>query len=320
MARKKRGQPVHGWVNIDKTLGKTSTQAVGIVRRAFDAQKAGHSGTLDPLATGVLPIALGEATKTIPFVMDGAKSYRFTVRWGEAKDTDDGEGSVIATSDHRPDRAAIEAALPQFTGVVKQVPPRYSAIKIDGQRAYDLARADEAVDMVARPVRIDALSLVAVADDDHAEFALDCGKGTYVRSLARDLAIALKTVGHVSALRRTRSGPFTDCDAISLAEFEQTGHMSAQDVLEGSPSTIEFAKFLHPVVSALDDIPALNMTESEAARLRHGQPVPVLRTDNCQQIDGLSDNADLCALLDGEVIALLRLKGRMALPVRVLNL
>ena len=320
MARKRRGQPVHGWVNIDKTLGKTSTQAVGIVRRAFDAQKAGHGGTLDPLATGVLPIALGEATKTIPFVMDGAKSYRFTVRWGEATDTDDGEGEVIATSDQRPDRTAIEAVLSRFTGTIDQVPPRYSAIKIDGQRAYDLARADKAVEMTAREVRVDKLSLIATPDSNHAEFALDCGKGTYVRSLARDIAVALGTVGSVSALRRTRSGPFTDCDAISLAKFEQTRHMSAQDGSEGLPPPIDFANFLHPVVSALDDIPALNVTESEAARLRHGQPVPVLRTDNCQQIDGLTDDADLCALLDGEVIALLRLKGRMAQPVRVLNL
>lgn len=320
MARKRRGRPVHGWVNVNKPVGVTSTQVVGIVRRAFDAQKAGHAGTLDPLASGVLPLALGEATKTIPFVMDGRKTYRFTVRWGEARDTDDREGVVTATSDVRPSAEDVAAVLPRFVGAIDQTPPIYSAIKIDGKRAYDLARSNEDVAMKSRRVTVHALNLCATRDGDHTEFELDCGKGTYVRSLARDLAKALGTVGHVAALHRVRSGPFTDCDAIPLEKLGKPRHMSAQDDGEALPTAIECAEFLQPVSAALDDIPALTVTESEAARIRNGQPVPVLRTDNRQQIDGLSDDADLCALLDGQVIALLRLKGQLAQPVRVFNL
>ncbi|MCY4395406.1 MAG: tRNA pseudouridine(55) synthase TruB [Rhodospirillaceae bacterium] len=320
MARRRRGRPVHGWVNVDKPVGMGSTRAVGIVRRAFDAQKAGHAGTLDPLASGVLPIALGEATKTVPFVMDGRKSYRFTVRWGEARNTDDAEGTVVATCDRRPAGAEIACALPAFLGKIAQTPPQFSAVKVDGERAYRLARSGESVDLAARRVVIDRLELIEIVDADHAVFDLDCGKGAYVRSLARDLAVALGTVGHVSRLRRTRNGPFRDCDAIPLEKLPTPRHMGAQDGGDAPSPAIDSAALLQPVAKALDDIPALDVTESEAARIRNGQPVPVLRTGNRQRIDGLPDNAPLCALLNGEAIALMRLNGRSAQPVRVFNL
>ena len=314
MARSRRGRPVHGWINIDKPVGLGSTRAVGIVRRAFDARKAGHAGTLDPLASGVLPIALGEATKTVPFVMDGRKSYRFTVRWGEARDTDDSEGAVVATCDRRPGEAEIGRVLPAFVGEIMQTPPHFSAVRVDGRRAYRLARAGAPAELPARPVVVDRLALVETPDADCAVFEMDCRKGVYVRSVARDLALRLETVGHVSGLRRTRNGPFRDCDAIPLENLPQPPHMGAQD----GGAAVDGAALLQPVARALDDIPALDVTESEAVRIRNGQPVPVLRSG--RRIDGLPDNAALCALLNGEAIALMRLKGRSAQPVRVFNL
>ncbi len=207
-ARKPQKQDVHGWVIIDKPVGMTSTFAVSVVKRLFCAKRAGHAGTLDPLASGCLPIALGEATKTVPFVMEGRKSYRFTVRWGEQRDTDDAEGRVIETSPQRPDAAAIAALLPRFLGTIAQVPPRFSAVKIEGERAYDLARDGEAVELEPRPVTIYRLVLVETPDADHALFEAECGKGAYVRGLARDMGRALACWGHVSALRRTAVGPF----------------------------------------------------------------------------------------------------------------
>ncbi len=320
MAGRRRGRPVHGWVNIDKPVGIGSTRTVGIVRRAFDAQKAGHAGTLDPLASGVLPVALGEATKTVPFVMDGRKSYRFTVRWGEARDTDDSEGAVVATSGRRPTEAGIVRVLPSFVGEIAQAPPQFSAVKVDGERAYRLARSGKAVELAHRQVVIDRLALVDTVDADHAVFEMDCRKGAYVRSVARDLAVSLGTVGHVSGLRRTCNGPFRDCDAIPLENLQPPRHMGAQDGDGPGLPAIDCAALLQPVAKALDDIPALDVTESEAARIRNGQPVPVLRTGNRQRIDGLPDNAHLCALLNGEAIALMRLNGRLAQPVRVFNL
>ena len=319
MARRRRGQPVHGWINLDKPVGIGSTRAVGLVRRAFDARKAGHAGTLDPLASGVLPIALGEATKTVPFVVDGRKSYRFTVRWGEARNTDDSDGTIVETCDRRPAESEIQRVLPSFLGEIAQTPPQFSAVKVKGERAYRLARSGASVDLPARPVVIDRLALVDIVDADHAVFEMDCRKGAYVRSVARDLALALSTVGHVSGLRRTRNGPFRDCDAIPLEKLAQPRHMGAQDGGAGLPA-IDCAALLQPVARALDDIPALDVTESEAARIRDGQPVPVLRTGNRRRIDGLPDNAALCALLNGEAIALMRLNGRSAQPVRVFNL
>ena len=226
--RKREKRNVDGWLILDKPVGMTSTHAVSVVKRAFAAKKAGHAGTLDPLATGVLPIALGEATKTVPFVMDGRKSYRFTVRWGIETDTDDAEGQAIASSEGRPDMDAVRAALPRFTGTIMQTPPKFSAVKIAGERAYDLAREGEAVSLEPRPVEIDRFDLVRVVDGDHAEFAAECGKGTYVRALARDLGRALGTCGHVVALRRTAVGPFTEQGAASLAELQQVGEAGAR--------------------------------------------------------------------------------------------
>ena len=258
--RRKRGRPVHGWVVLDKPLGMGSTKAVAAVRRLMDAQKAGHAGTLDPLATGVLPIALGEATKTVPFLMDAPKRYAFTVRWGEHRETLDAEGAVLATSDVRPGRADIEPVLGRFLGTIQQVPPKYSAIKIDGRRAYDLARAGEAVAMKTRTVRIDALSLVA-CDADSASFRVDCGKGTYVRSLARDIAQALGALGYVSVLRRTRVGPFTLAQSFGV------------DALEAMDYGARASEALLSLSTALDDIPVLAVGEDQAALLRQGRAI-----------------------------------------------
>ncbi|MEM6615054.1 MAG: tRNA pseudouridine(55) synthase TruB [Pseudomonadota bacterium] len=256
---------VHGWLVLDKPVDLTSTQAVGKCKWLFNAKKAGHAGTLDPLATGILPIAFGEATKTVPFVMDGEKTYRFTVTWGAATTTDDSEGETIATSDARPSRAEIEAVLPRFTGSISQVPPRFSAIKVNGERAYAMARDGEDFELDARTVEIDELLLVEQPDANTATFESVCGKGTYVRSLARDMAHALGTEGHVTALRRTQVGPFDEADAISLESLDKIRHST------GEP--LHAASHLLPVETALDDIPALAMNGEAAARLRRGQAV-----------------------------------------------
>ncbi|WP_336485382.1 tRNA pseudouridine(55) synthase TruB [Methylobacterium nigriterrae] len=250
---------VSGWVILDKGVGMTSTHAVAVVKRAFNAKKAGHAGTLDPLASGILPIALGEATKTVPFVMDGRKAYLFTVSWGTETDTDDTEGHPVATSDARPTREAVEAALPRFIGAIEQVPPRFSAIKIAGERAYDLARDGETVELTARPVQIDHLAVVE-HEADRTVIAAECGKGTYVRALARDLGRVLGCYGHVSALRRTRVGPFAEAESCSVAALEAAGP-------EGS------APHLRPVETALDAIPSVAVSRDMALRLMRGQPV-----------------------------------------------
>jgi tRNA pseudouridine55 synthase len=260
MPRRKKGQPVHGWVVLDKPSGMTSTQAVAAVRRIFDAKKAGHAGTLDPLATGILAIALGEATKTVPFVQDAAKIYRFTAQWGEARDSDDADGKVTATTEARPSREAIEAALPRFTGSLSQVPPAYSAIKIAGERAYDLAREGEEVNLEPRPVEVYEARLLE-AERDWAIFEILCGKGTYVRSWVRDLARFLGTLGHVSALRRTRLGPFQEKDAVGLETLTPFMH---------SPAAFAYLK---PLSTALDGIPALAVTGSDTVRIRSGNPI-----------------------------------------------
>ena len=247
---------VHGWVILDKPIGMTSTHAVSVVKRAFGAKKAGHAGTLDPLASGLLPIALGEATKTVPFVMDGRKAYQFTVAWGTQTNTDDTEGSVIATSDKRPDEAAIVALLPRFTGTILQTPPKFSAIKIAGERAYDLARDGEEVELQARPVEIDALTIVS-HDGATTNFEAECGKGTYVRAIARDLGLALGCLGHVAHLRRTRVGPFTVAEAASV------------ETLRESPESALSA--LQPVKAALTLIPEIVLHRDAAARLKRGQ-------------------------------------------------
>ena len=308
MARRRKGQAIHGWVVIDKPAAMTSTQVVGQVRRAFDAQKVGHGGTLDPLATGVLPIALGEATKTVSYVMAGAKAYRFTVRWGQATDTDDAEGTIVEDSPERPGEAAIRDLLPRFVGVIQQVPPTYSAIKVDGRRAYDLARADQPVELPARPIRIDRLELLACDDRDHASFTAVCGKGAYMRGLARDLARALGTYGHISALRRTAAGPFDESDAISLETLNSVGHSAAA------------SEHLLPVETALDDIPALALSETEASRLRCGQAVSLLARANRDRIGGLALGSIVCAMSKSRPVALARFEAGELRPIRVLNL
>jgi tRNA pseudouridine55 synthase len=313
MARRKRGRPVHGWVVVDKPVGVTSTQVVGRIRRLFDAEKAGHAGTLDPLASGILPIALGEATKTVAYAMDGEKTYRFTVRWGEARDTDDTEGQVTATSEIRPDPAAIAAVVPRFIGEISQVPPAYSAIKVDGERAYDLARSGETVELAPRLIRIDDLRLAEIPDADHATFDVQSGKGAYMRGLARDIALALGTVGHIVALRRTRVGPFGLDASVPLAHIDALAEQSALDSI------------LLPIATPLDDIPAVALTEAEAQRMRHGQPVALLRRSDRERIAALDldpDNPDAIVLATcGTVpVALARIDGGEIRPVRILNL
>jgi tRNA pseudouridine55 synthase len=262
MARRRKGSPVHGWLIFDKPQGINSTRAVAQVKRLYDAEKAGHAGTLDPLATGVLPIAFGEATKTVPFVVEGSKAYRFTVRFGIETDTDDAEGKEVAKSDARPSRSEIEATLSRFTGEITQVPPRFSALKVDGARAYDLARDEEEFELEPRSVSIARLTLITHPDNDHCVLEAECGKGTYVRALARDLGRALGTLGHVAALRRTRVGPFGEENAVSLATLERL-----------TPDREALLAALEPVEIALRDIPALAISVADAARLRRGQPV-----------------------------------------------
>jgi tRNA pseudouridine55 synthase len=283
----------------------TSTQAVGAVRRAFDAQKAGHSGTLDPLATGILPIALGEATKTVSFAVDGEKAYRFTVRWGGETDTDDTEGTVTNTSDKRPERGDIEALLPQFHGEIMQVPPAYSAIKVDGARAYDLARDGETVVLDARPVFIDSLQLVDMPDGVTSVFEARCGKGTYVRALARDLGRLLGCYGHVIALRRTQVGPFDEACAVTMDNL-----MAASE--SGDPE--QLARLLQPVEAALADLPELLVSQSDAASLARGQTV-LIRGRDAPILSGPA-----YATSKGRLIALGELAKGALHPTRVFNL
>jgi tRNA pseudouridine55 synthase len=304
---KREKYDVHGWVVLDKPIGMTSTYAVSVIKRLFSARRAGHAGTLDPLASGCLPIALGDATKTVPFVMDGRKAYRFTVRWGEERDTDDAEGRVVESRDARPDADAINALLPGFIGAIEQMPPRFSAIKIEGERAYDIARDGEEPDLKARIVNINRLTLVGMPDVDHASFEAECGKGTYVRALARDLGRTLGCLGHVSALRRIAVGPFAGTDMISLEQMEALCHRAAAG--EGS-----LADILFPVATALDDIPALAVSRADAARLQRGQAV-LMRGRDAPIVRGTvyvtaSDNLVALAEVDrGEIV-----------PKRVFNL
>ncbi len=283
----------------------SSARAVGAVRRLLDAAKAGHGGTLDPLATGILPIALGEATKLVAHVMDGAKVYRFALRWGEARDTDDAEGAVVATSPVRPSADAIRAALPRFIGEIAQRPPAYSAVKLAGKRAYALARAGESVEIEPRMVRIDRLDLLA-AEPDQARFELACGKGTYVRALARDLAESLGTLGHVAELRRTQCGPFGEGEAISLDKLAEFGHSAASFVL--------------PIATALDDIPALAATEAEGLRLRNGQSLPVDGPEGARSAAPLSEGSTVRIVASGKMVALARVGLGRLHPLRIFHI
>jgi len=307
MARKRKGSPVHGWVILDKPKGMTSTQAVARVRRVFDAAKAGHAGTLDPLATGVLAIALGEATKTVPFVMDGRKVYEFTVRWGEERDTDDTEGRVVKSSESRPTAEVIGALLPRFTGLIEQTPPRYSAIKVQGERAYDLARDGEIVELAPRPVEIHQLTLVEQIDNNLSVLDAECGKGTYVRALARDMGRILGCFGHICALRRTLVGPFGENDMIPLEQLEALCNRAASG--EGS-----LADALLPVETALDDIPALAVSRADAARLHRGQAV-LLRGR-----DAPNSSGTVYVTVAGRLLALAEIGNGELIPKRVFNL
>ncbi|TVQ59462.1 MAG: tRNA pseudouridine(55) synthase TruB, partial [Rhodobacteraceae bacterium] len=298
---RRKGRAVDGWLVIDKTEGVTSAQVVAKARWAMGAQKAGHAGTLDPLATGVLAIAFGEATKTVPYVTDALKAYRFTVRWGETTDTDDAEGRVIATSAARPTDAAITAALPAFTGEILQTPPQYSAVKVDGERAYALAREGETLELAARPLWVESLALTARPDADHAVFEMVCGKGGYVRSVARDLGAALGCGGHVTALRRLWSGPFDAEDAISFAQIDELRHSGALE------------SHLLPVATGLDDIPALAVPAAAAAQLRQGRPAPVAGGD-------LRYGDEAWASLDGAPVAIGVYRAGQLHPNRVFNL
>jgi tRNA pseudouridine55 synthase len=298
---------IHGWIVLDKPIGMTSTQAVAVVKRLFQAKRAGHAGTLDPLASGGLPIALGEATKTVPFVMDGRKRYRFTVRWGEERDTDDTEGQIVKTSEVRPTPEAIRGLLPQFTGLIEQTPPRYSAIKVQGERAYDLARDGEVVELAPRPVEIHKLILMEQKDDDHSLFEAECGKGTYVRALARDIGRILGCYGHICALRRTLVGPFGEDDMIPLEQLEALCNRAASG--EGS-----LADALLPVETALDDIPALAVTRADAARLHRGQAV-LLRGRDAPNCSGT-----VYVTVAGRLLALAEIGNGELIPKRVFNL
>jgi tRNA pseudouridine55 synthase len=306
--RRKKGRPVSGWIVLDKPYDFGSTEAVSKLKWLYQAQKAGHAGTLDPLATGVLPIAFGEATKTVSYVMDGAKTYRFTAKWGEATTTDDREGEVIARSERRPTRAAIEAALPRYTGAIEQVPPQFSAVKIGGARAYDLARGGETVALEARTIDIHDLRLVDIPDTDHAVFEATTGKGAYVRALVRDLARALQTEGHVSALRRTAVGPFRAEDGVTIEALERLETPEARDAV------------LLPVDAALASLPQAAIGGPEAEKLKRGQPA-VISAATAKGVRGGEAGLipAVLASLHGEAVAICELDGLKLKPLRVFN-
>jgi tRNA pseudouridine55 synthase len=306
--KRKKGRPVSGWLILDKGYDLGSTEAVSKVKWLFQAQKAGHAGTLDPLATGVLPIALGEATKTASYIMAAEKRYRFTALWGLSTTTDDGEGKVIAVSDKRPSKAEIEAVLDRFTGEIEQAPPQFSAIKVGGERAYDLAREGQAVALEPRPVEIHELNLVAMPDADHAVFEAVTGKGAYVRALVRDMAKALGTEGHVCELRRVAVGPFHADDGVTIAELEAMEGLEARDAL------------LAPIATALSHLPQAAIGGPEAGRLRSGQPAVISpATAKGVRAGEAGVVPAVLATLNGEAVAICELDGLKLKPVRVFN-
>ena len=314
--RRKKGDKVDGWLILDKPAGITSTQAVNLVKRLFNAQKAGHAGTLDPLASGILPIALGEATKTVPWLMEARKTYLFTIKWGVSTDTQDREGKAIATSDARPTAEAIRAALPAFIGEIEQIPPQFSAVKVDGERAYDLARAGEAVELEPRKVTVYEAELVETEGDDLATFRFRSGKGFYIRALVRDLAAKLGAEGHVWRLRRTAVGPFTEAESVTLDELQLLGQKGAA------------SERLKPVETALDDIPALAINGEDAFKLRQGRPIVLLphvvETLKPQFRDrfigGVDASRAAVALYEGKAVALGDVRAGRFEPSRVFNI
>lgn len=315
MGRRKKGLDIDGWVVLDKPDDMTSTDAVAAVRRIYNANKAGHAGTLDPLASGILPIALGEATKTVPFLMEAHKSYRFSIRWGVSTATQDREGAVIATSDIRPGAEDVAEALQAFHGEIEQIPPAFSAIKVDGERAYDLARAGEAVELKARTVVVHAIALEAT-DGECATILMRCGKGFYVRALVRDLAAALGAEGHVHALRRLAVGPFTESRSISLDALEDLRHKDAA------------SERLDPVETALADIPALAISGEDAFKLRQGRPIVLLphvvealkSKFQPRSVSGQDASRAALALFEGKAVALGDVRAGQFKPTRVFHL
>jgi tRNA pseudouridine55 synthase len=309
MGRRKKGDVVDGWVCLDKPFEMGSTEAVSRIRRLFNAQKAGHAGTLDPLASGILPIALGEATKTVPMMMEAQKVYRFTINWGVSTDSVDREGEIIGRSDVRPSVEAVRAALPAFVGEIDQTPPRFSAIKVDGARAYDLARDGVEFELQARRVTIYSAEVSDAPDADHVELTIRTGKGVYVRSLARDLAVVLGAEGHVSALRRERVGPFSTENAVTLDSLEEMVHRGAAS--EG----------LLAVATALDDIPELAVTEQDAFSLRQGRPIVLLPRQVETLKDRLTGGSRTVSAFQGQtLVALCQLRAGRLEPDRVFNL
>ena len=301
MGRARKGRDISGWLIVDKPAGWTSTSVVNKVRWALQAKKAGHAGTLDPDATGVLAIALGEATKTVPYITDALKAYTFTVRLGQATNTDDAEGEVIASSDLRPDDEAIKAELNQFVGDIQQVPPKFSAVKIDGQRAYKLARDGEDVQIQARPLWVEELTLVDRPDTDHVTLEMICGKGGYVRSIARDLGQALGCYGHVKVLRRVWSGPFDAKDGLTIEQIEQMAQ---------SP---ELDTYLRPLAEGLSELPEVKTTDQGNVRLLNGNPGMVIASD-------VEFGEEAWASYQGKPVAVGRYKAGELHPSRVFNL
>jgi tRNA pseudouridine55 synthase len=310
--RKKKGRPVSGWLILDKPVGMGSTEAVSKVKWLFKAEKAGHAGTLDPLASGLLPIALGEATKTVPYVMDGAKIYRFTVAWGEERSTDDLEGEATKHSDMRPAEAEVKALLPRYTGVIMQVPPKFSAVKIGGERAYDLARGGEEVDLPPREIEIGRLDLVACPDIGHAVFEIECGKGTYVRSLARDMGRDLGCYGHVSELRRMEVDPFTPEDMVTIEELEAAAGLQSEEP-DTEPSFAALDALLVDTVAALDCLPQVKVGDDAASRIRLGNPV-ILRGR-----DAPVEASEACVTAHGRLVAIGAIEAGMFKPKRVFS-
>ena len=316
MGRRKKGDDVSGWVVLDKAEDMTSTHAVSAVRRAFNAQKAGHSGTLDPLASGVLPIALGEATKTVPWLMEAEKTYAFTIRWGVSTATQDREGAPTAESDVRPDAAAIAAALKGFVGEIEQVPPQFSAVKVEGERAYDLARAGETVELEPRQVVVHEAALTGTEGADLAHFQIRSGKGFYIRALVRDLAAKLGAEGHVWRLRRTAVGPFTEAEAVTLDALEDLRHKGAA------------SERLKPVETALADIPALAINGEDAFKLRQGRPIVLLPhvvealkpNFRPRTIAGQDASRAAVALFEGKAVALGDVRAGRFKPTRVFHI
>lgn len=322
MARrgKKKGRPISGWLVLDKPVGMGSTEAVSKIKWLFQAEKAGHAGTLDPLASGMLPIALGEATKTVPYVQDGAKIYRFTVAWGQERSTDDLEGPVTRTSDRRPSRTEVEALLANYTGVIMQTPPQFSAIKISGERAYDLAREGETVDIPAREVEIGRLDIVE-HDSDRTIFEVECGKGTYVRSLARDMGRDLGCFGHVSELRRIEVEPFTQEDFVTIADLEAArfgapddGSADAANATDAIETPIDFDAIdalLVDTAAALDCLPQIAISDDAATKIRLGNPVIIRGRDAPVEAE------EACATARGKLVAIGAIEQGMFKPKRV---